>query len=1698
LSTAATAQDRYCDPGNESCRDILLDYIAAEEVGIDVAFWFMEDARYTAALLRKVNEGVPVRVLMDSRANSTYVLNAQRLAELEDAGIPMRERFKSGILHWKMMLFAGQGVVEFSGANYSSNAWRPEGDPYTNYTDEVIYFTSRQSIVNSFRTKFDDLWLDTTNYRNYANITTPLTRVYGIFPKDPELNFPPEERYHTRAISRYNAEDSKIDVIMFRITDQRHTNAIIAARQRGVPVRLITEPDQYRDESRLWHSWNVDRLYMAGVQIKHRVHAGLNHQKSVILYEQGMTIFGSSNWTSPSSNSQQEHNLFTTNPAAFAWLVDQFERKWNNLSGVIENGPFVPLPPDAPKTPSPAHLSATVSPDSPLTLRWFGGPWAHLYDVYLGTDPANLSPIATNLNLGPSESSAQKQEHTIATPLAPGTTYYWKIVGRTMANKERSSEIWSFTTTGDAPPPVVVTMARQPYLQQVTPNSAVIVWATREPGDALVRFAAGGGPTSTVTATSTLFPATSTGMAADYYQHVARLTGLAPSTTYNYDLIVNGVDVNPVLDRLETAPVKGSGSVTFVAFGDSGTGSTAQRQIASRLDNETFDFALHGGDLTYGNSGGTGDGTHQTLDDWFFSIYHRWLRSRPMFPAMGNHDSRAGNADGRPYRDMFVLPENGASPAFPDHAERYYSFDYGPVHVVVLDTELAFQLPATDRRAAQLAWLEADLAATPQPWKVAVFHRSPYSAGGEHGSDLEVREAFGPIFEEHGVQLVLSAHEHDYERSVPWRAGAPAADGVTYVVIGGGGAPLHPAGTAAWTAHSAAAYHYVRGTAAECTLTLSAIGVDGAAFDSLHLQRCEPPADTEPPVVTISTPRTGSTVAGNTTVSLDASDNVGVVKVELIVDGSVVAEDTTAPFGFVWNSSGVANGSHTLEVRAFDAAGNNTTSAAATVSVNNPTLGAGDILLYAADATVIVGQWTRQPDQTAAGGFSLANTNAGVPKRVLALANPAHYFELTFVAQANVPYRLWIRGKAQGDDWANDSLHIQFSGANGYGIGTTSSVEYNLEDCSGCRLAGWGWQDNGWGVGVLGPEIVFPAGGTQTIRIQPREDGLAVDQIMLSPAKFLGTAPGSLKQDATIYPRSSGGEPPPSDTEDPAVAITSPVNSASVSGTVQVSIAATDNVAVTRVELRVDGALVGSRTAEPFSIDWNTTTVTNGSHTLEARAFDAAGNDASSAPVAVSVSNSAPSDTENPTVAVSSPAAGSTVTGTVTIAAHASDNVGVARVEFIVNGTVAGTDTSSPFEFAWDTTSVANGSHLIEARAFDAAGNSATSAGVAVTVNNSAGGTSDIVLYAADATVVSGLWRRENNATAAGGALLRHPNAGAAKLSSALANPVNYFELTFEAQANVPYHIWIRSKADSDNWANDSLFIQFSGGSPYAIGTTTSVEYNLEDCSGCRLAGWGWQDNGWGVGVMGPHIVFPEAGTHTIRIQTREDGLSIDQIILSPVNFLEVPPGGLKNDNTIYPRSGGTVGPGDPPASDAAEIVLYAAHATSLAGEWRTVADATAAGGSLVRHPDAGASKLQTALASPVNYVELTFAPEADVPYHLWIRGKAEDDDWANDSVFVQFSDHPEYAIGTTSAVAMNLEDCSGCRLEGWGWQDNGWGVGVAGPDIVFPEAGPQTMRIQTREDGLSIDQIVLSAETYKTDAPGALKNDSTILPERS
>ena len=191
-------------------------------------------------------------------------------------------------------------------------------------------------------------------------------------------------------------------------------------------------------------------------------------------------------------------------------------------------------------------------------------------------------------------------------------------------------------------------------------------------------------------------------------------------------------------------------------------------------------------------------------------------------------------------------------------------------------------------------------------------------------------------------------------------------------------------------------------------------------------------------------------------------------------------------------------------------------------------------MLYAKNATLVAGNWTRVADAQAAGGTRLWNPDAGVPKLTTALASPANYFELRFNAEAGKPYRMWIRGRADRDSYTNDSVYAQFSGtvtstsAPIYRIGTTDATWLGIEDGSNAGLSGWGWNDNGYG--VLGPLLYFATSGPQTVRIQQREDGISIDQIVFSPQLYLTTAPGATKQDSVILPltsTASASAPPP-------------------------------------------------------------------------------------------------------------------------------------------------------------------------------------------------------------------------------------------------------------------------------------------------------------------------------------------------------------------------------------------------------------------------------------------------------------------------------------------------------------------------------------------------------------------------------------------
>jgi hypothetical protein len=571
------------------------------------------------------------------------------------------------------------------------------------------------------------------------------------------------------------------------------------------------------------------------------------------------------------------------------------------------------------------------------------------------------------------------------------------------------------------------------------------------------------------------------------------------------------------------------------------------------------------------------------------------------------------------------------------------------------------------------------------------------------------------------------------------------------------------------------------------------------------------PANT-PPSVSLTSPSPGTYTAGAAVpLAATANDTDGsIAHVQFLVDGTVVSDDTTAPWEATWSAAGA--GSHLVAARAYDDAGGTATSGQVTIAVQVPSVPGEDVVLWAADAPIVSG-WTLTSDASAAGGARLQSPDLGAAKIAAALVSPSNYFELTFNALAGRGYRLWIRGKAQSNAYVNDSAYFQFdhsvdqTGKPVYRIGTTDATVSSVEDCSGCGLSGWGWADNGYGAN--GPLIYFDTTGQQRIRVQVREDGLGLDQIVLSSTEWLSTSPGATKNDAVILPKT--------DTQSPANLL--------------------------------------------------------------------------------------------PTVSLTSPANGATaLAGTsVTLSATAADQDGsVAHVEFLVDGTVVGDALSSPWTASW--TAAGAGAHAITARAYDDGGGIASTPAVTMTVQVPTVPGEDAVVWAADATAVSG-WTLTSDSTAAGGARLQSADLGAAKLTAPLATPTKYFDLTFNALAGRGYRLWIRGKAQSNLYTNDSAFVQFDAsvdavGTPvYRIGTTDATLYSVEDCTGCGLAGWGWADNGYGTN--GPLIYFATSGLQRVRIQVREDGLGIDQVVLSSTQWVSKAPGTTKNDTVILPKTDG-------------------------------------------------------------------------------------------------------------------------------------------------------------------------------------------------
>ncbi len=399
------------------------------------------------------------------------------------------------------------------------------------------------------------------------------------------------------------------------------------------------------------------------------------------------------------------------------------------------------------------------------------------------------------------------------------------------------------------------------------------------------------------------------------------------------------------------------------------------------------------------------------------------------------------------------------------------------------------------------------------------------------------------------------------------------------------------------------------------------------------------PVDVVPPVVNVTAPADGATVSGTVEVTATATDDTGVAGVQLLIDATNTGpEDTTSPYTLTWNTLTAANGTHTITARARDLAGNLTTSAPVTVTVTN-TADSGLLAAYgmetgsgttltdsspnAANAELTDGTWTT-------GRYGNAVAFNGTTTRARTTTNLALGNAFTLQAWVNNPtneaYETILTVGTTRDLYLAGGQLSFYSDAisTTFGAIPTGSWQHVAVTYDGTTLRAY---LNG-----------APLGAPQAATIAPVTAPLQAGAWIFGAANadyFSGTLDEVRVQSRALTQAEIQTDlntpvvaPPtgPVDVVPPVVNVTAPADGATVSGTVEVTATATDDTGVAGVQLLIDATNAGPEdTTSPYTLTWNTLTAANGTHTITARARDLAGNLTTSAPVTVTVTNTADS-----------------------------------------------------------------------------------------------------------------------------------------------------------------------------------------------------------------------------------------------------------------------------------------------------------------------------------------------------------------------------------------------------------------------------------------------------------------------------------------
>lgn len=478
------------------------------------------------------------------------------------------------------------------------------------------------------------------------------------------------------------------------------------------------------------------------------------------------------------------------------------------------------------------------------------------------------------------------------------------------------------------------TINRGPYLQMVTTSSIYVQWRTTTSTNSRVWYG---------TSPNNLNQILSSG--TNVTNHSILITGLTANTTYYYAVgnssgQMAGGDENHYFKT--SPPANANQTIRAWVLGNAGNDIDDQTEVRDAfynyIGNNHIDLMLLLGDNAYD------DGTdNEYQEHWFENMYEDRLINSVMWSAYGNRDANSADSETQtgPYYNIFNFPKNAQAGGVPSGTESYYSFDYGNIHFISIDSE---DDDYYELGSPMLDWLADDINSTDKPWKVAIFHHPPYTGTGNnesntHPNETAMRENVLPIIEAAGVDLVLSSHHHSYQRSFlinghydvssTWNPttmgidlgdGREGGDGVYFKEDDNVGTVYIVAGSAGSVASDPCCYPAMY--AAEQQLGSVALEVTDLQMDVKFINENSSIEDyftimkgSGEPTVNITYPSNNEYFASPQTITItaDATDINGTIsKVEFFIDNALIGIDFAAPYSRSWT---IPEGGSTYEIK---------------------------------------------------------------------------------------------------------------------------------------------------------------------------------------------------------------------------------------------------------------------------------------------------------------------------------------------------------------------------------------------------------------------------------------------------------------------------------------------------------------------------------------------------------------------------------------------------------------------------------------------------------------------------------------------------------------------------------------------------------------------------------------------------------------